>query len=54
MIDQIVLWCAGYDASTGRYTPLIFAGLRLGAIGTVILGLGAIVWLELRRRRWTA
>lgn len=54
VIDHIVLWCAGYDASTGRYSEPIMGMLRLGAIGTVVLGLSALAILELRKRRWTA
>jgi protein SCO1/2 len=54
VIDHIVLWCAGYDASAGRYTPAIVGILRTAAIGTVLVGLGAIALLEIRKRRWTA
>lgn len=53
VIDHIVLWCAGYDASTGRYTPAIVGVLRAAAVGTVVVGLCAIAVLEIRRRRWT-
>ena len=54
VIDHIVLWCAGYDTSTGKYTAPMVALLRAGAIGTVVLGLAGIVFLEIRKRRWTA
>lgn len=54
VIDHIVLWCAGYDTSTGKYTAPVIALLRAGAIGTVALGLAGIVFLEIRKRRWTA
>ena len=54
VIDHIMLWCAGYDASVGKYTAPIIGALRIGAIGTVVLGLGTLAFLELRKRRWTA
>jgi protein SCO1/2 len=54
VIDHIMLWCAGYDTSTGRYTAPVMAALRAGAIGTVVLGLVLIAVLEIRKRRWTA
>ncbi len=53
-IDHIMLWCAGYDASAGRYTQPIIGVLRIAAAATVVLGLGALVLLEFRKRRWTA
>jgi protein SCO1/2 len=52
-IDHIVLWCAGYDASAGRYTPAIIGVLRVAGAGTVVLGLAGLALLEFRRRRWT-
>jgi protein SCO1/2 len=54
VIDHIMLWCAGYDTSTGRYTAPIMGFLRAGAIATVLLGLIGIAVLEIRKRRWTA
>ena len=54
LIDHIVLWCAGYDTSTGRYTAPVIALLRAGAVGTVVLGLAGIAFIEIRKRRWTA
>jgi len=54
VVDHIMLWCAGYDASVGKYTAPIIGALRIGAIGTVVLGLGTLAFLELRKRRWTA
>ncbi|HVY43884.1 MAG TPA: SCO family protein [Hyphomicrobiaceae bacterium] len=54
VIDHIMLWCAGYDASAGKYTTPVIGALRIGAIGTVVLGLAGLAVLELRKRRWTA
>ena len=54
VIDHIMLWCAGYDVGAGKYTAPIIGMLRIGAIGTVMLGLGGLAFLELRKRRWTA
>lgn len=54
VIDHVMLWCAGYDASAGRYTAPIIGLLRVGAVGTVVLGLAGLALLELRKRRWTA
>ena len=54
VIDHIMLWCSGYDTSTGTYTAPVIGALRIGAIGTVVLGLAGIAFLEIRKRRWTA
>lgn len=54
LIDHIVLWCAGYDTSTGRYTAPIMGFLRVGAVATVGLGLIGLLVIEIRKRRWTA
>ena len=54
VIDHIMLWCSGYDATAGRYTAPVIGLLRIGAVGTVVLGLASIALLELRKRRWTA
>jgi protein SCO1/2 len=53
-IDHIVLWCAGYDVSTGKYTDPVMGMLRVAALVTVVLGLAGLALLELRKRRWTA
>jgi protein SCO1/2 len=53
VIDHIVLWCAGYDTSTGRYTAPVIGILRVAATATVVLGLAGLAYLELRKR-WTA
>jgi protein SCO1/2 len=53
VVDQIALWCAGYDTSTGRYTAPILGYLRVGAVGTVLLGLIGLAILEIRKRHWT-
>jgi protein SCO1/2 len=53
-VDQVLLFCAGYDPTSGHYTPVVIAGLRIGAIGVLVALLGAIAFLELRKHRWTA
>lgn len=53
-VDDVLLFCAGYDPTSGRYTPVVLAGLRIGAIAVLVGLLGAIAILELRKRRWTA
>ena len=54
VIDHIMLWCSGYDVNAGKYTNPVMGALRIAAIGTVVLGLAGIGFLELRKRRWTA
>lgn len=49
--DQILLLCYHYDPATGRYSPLIWAALRIGGGGTAILGSGAIAVTLIRERR---
>ncbi len=53
VIDHIMLWCAGYDVSAGKYTEPVIGVLRVAALGLLALGLAAIAVLELRNR-WTA
>ena len=48
LIDQIALLCYHYDASTGKYTPVVLAALRVLGLVT-ILGLGLFLgrlWRE--------
>ena len=54
VIDHIMLWCAGYDVSAGKYTEPSIGALRGGAIATLVLGAGGLLLLELRKHRWTA
>jgi len=54
VIDHVLLFCAGYDPTTGRYTPVVLAGLRIASIAVLVALLGAIVFLEFRKRRWAA
>jgi protein SCO1/2 len=54
VIDQVTLWCAGYDTTTGRYTAPVIGWLRLAAGATVVIGLAGLAFLELKKRRWTA
>ena len=54
LIDRIALLCYHYDASTGRYTPVVLGAVRLAALAT-LLGLGLVLgrlWRDdLRRQR---
>ncbi|MGI8991696.1 MAG: SCO family protein [Bryobacteraceae bacterium] len=47
-VDQILLFCYHYDASTGKYTPVAMSVLRLAGGATVLL-LGGFVAIMLRR-----
>jgi protein SCO1/2 len=51
VIDKIVLFCAGYDATTGRYSSLIMSILRIVSVVGLALALGALVLLG-RDRKW--
>jgi protein SCO1/2 len=52
-VDHVLLLCAGYDPTSGRYTPIVYAGLRIGSV-LILLGLLATIGVfELRKRRWT-
>lgn len=53
-VDHVLLFCAGYDPTSGRYTPVILGGLRVASIAVLVGLLAAIAVLELRKRRWTA
>jgi len=53
IVDQIVLFCAGYDATTGRYSSLIIPILRIVSIVGLIAALGAL-WFIRRRGKWVA
>jgi protein SCO1/2 len=54
IVDHVLLFCAGYDPTSGRYTPVVIAGLRLGSVAMLLALLGAIALIEIRKRRWTA
>lgn len=47
-VDQILLFCYHYDASTGKYTPIAMNFLRLAGGATVLI-LGGFVFIMLRR-----
>ncbi|MDQ6707108.1 MAG: SCO family protein, partial [Acidobacteriota bacterium] len=47
-VDQVLLFCYHYDASTGKYTPVAMSILRLAGGATVLL-LGGFVAIMLRR-----
>lgn len=55
-LDQILLYCFHYDASAGRYTPVVMNIMRTGALlSAVILAalLSAFWFWEQRRKRMT-
>lgn len=52
IIDHVMLFCAGYDPTTGRYTPAIMGALRIAGLGVLGLLLAAVLLLE-GRRLWT-
>ena len=47
-IDQVMLFCFGYDPKTGKYSASIMKLTRMAAIMTV-LSMGVFVWLLSRR-----
>lgn len=50
LAERLYLLCAGYDATQGQYTPMVFGLLRVGGLATLALlaaGLGLLAW---RRR----
>jgi protein SCO1/2 len=51
LIDQIVLFCAGYDPTKGQYSSVVEAGLRWGGALTVLLALAGIGWLHWLEKR---
>jgi protein SCO1/2 len=54
VVDQFLLYCYRYDAATGRYTPVAWRIMRVGAgLTVVVLGLvlGTWFWREARQRR---
>ncbi len=48
--DHVFLFCAGFDASKGQYTPAIWAAVRIAAAATALV-LGVILVLLQRGRR---
>ncbi len=55
-LDQILLYCYHYDASAGRYTPVVMNIMRTGALlsAVVLATLLGTFWLwEHRRKRMT-
>jgi protein SCO1/2 len=53
VIDRIVLFCAGYDATTGRYSSLILSILRIVSIAGLLAALGGL-WFIRKRGKWAA
>lgn len=47
-VEQVLLFCYHYDATTGKYTPLALFSMRVLA-GSVLLGLGAFLIVMFRR-----
>jgi protein SCO1 len=55
-LDQILLYCFHYDASAGRYTPVVMNIMRTGALlsAVILATLLSAFWLwEHRRKRMT-
>lgn len=50
MVEQLLLACYRYDATTGRYTPQVVAAVRAGGALTVI-GMGLFLFLMFRGER---
>jgi protein SCO1/2 len=48
--DHVFLFCAGFDATKGQYTPAIWAAVKIGAVATA-LALAAMLVLLQRGRR---
>ncbi len=46
VVDRLLLFCYRYDASSGRYTPLIARIVRVGAVLTAVALAGLIVVLR--------
>jgi len=46
VVDRLLLFCYRYDASSGRYTPLIARVVRVGAVLTAVALAGLIVVLR--------
>jgi protein SCO1/2 len=49
-VDQVLLFCYHYDATTGRYSIAIMNFLRLAGVAT-ILAIGAFLLVMIRRDR---
>jgi len=47
-VDQLLLFCYHYDPTTGKYTPIAFAGLRLAGVATLLTLVG-FVFINFRR-----
>jgi protein SCO1/2 len=50
-VDQLILYCYHYDASTGKYTPLVTNILRVAGAATVVAMGGFISLMLIRDRR---
>jgi protein SCO1/2 len=48
--DRVVLFCSGFDASTGRYTSAIMIGVRAAGLSALVLLGAGLVALERTRR----
>jgi protein SCO1/2 len=49
--DQVLLLCSGFDPTTGRYTDVVLAGVRIGGLLALAGLAGAIGYLGVRGRR---
>ncbi len=50
-VDKLLLYCFRYDPSTGRYSAVVLAFVRLGGVVTVALLLGFILITRRRDKR---
>ena len=53
-VDQVMLLCYRYDASTGRYTPAALTFVRIGGALTAVILAAALARAWRRERRATA
>lgn len=54
LVDQVLLFCYGYDPSTGQYSLLVWKVLRVAGVATVLLlggGIGLFILRERAARR---
>lgn len=54
LVDKALLRCYAYDPATGKYGFAVMTALRSGAIFTVLGLTGAILFMQMRRRRRSA
>jgi len=55
-VDQVLLFCYGYDPATGKYSASVMKLVRLGGaatVGVLLLFIGWLFWKDARRKRAT-